>query len=633
MEKIIKISIGSLVLLILSITAFGGRLFAQEENRAVRTFPLTGVEVVCTKNRNPETGQITGSVKDLQGNPVNLQELEARERAAREAVYGKFDPTLYESLQTAARDERIEVAIWIKGPKVQPFGRKPAADDEQRAAELAEVKARHLQNAQGVISRLQLLGYAGEPDELSPLVFVKLPPEAIHEIAKHPDVVVIYGAIAAQPRIDYATTTERTPFIWQRGNTGSGVKVAVHEGRGVMDGNPYLHNDIHAVTHWDAADKDKNYHPTCVAGVIASTHDTHKGEAYETPEILSANFHYGSPQADITSAMSWAINNGARAINMSWGNCTNGAQDWLSRYVDYIVKSQNVSIVVAVANSSNCGNHHIHSPELAWNCIGVGNFDDQNNADWSDDALSGSSVYINPISDHDDFEKPDIVAVGTDINCTDSEASPWIGPHNGTSFAAPSVTGLAALLYTRHSYTSYWNEAVKATILASAFHNIDGPSIPDYQDDYDDKDGAGAVVKVIADNAAIHNQWITASLEPADFSSDGYIDYSGVIQAQAGDKIRVALCWDSDAASDYSTDVLNADLDLAVLNPSNSQIAHGWSWDNSVEMVEFTASVTGDYTIRVYRYRFDAGTDTYMGVAWAKEIETSTPCFMAPTIQ
>ena len=95
----------------------------------------------------------------------------------------------------------------------------------------------------------------------------------------------------------------------------------------------------------------------------------------------------------------------------------------------------------------------------------------------------------------------------------------------------------------------------------------------------------------------------------------------------------MVLCWDSDASSDYTTDVLNADLDVAVLNPSNVQIAYGWSWDNSVEMVEFTASVTGNYTIRVSRYRFDAGTDTYMGVAWAKEIDTSKPCLEAPTIR
>lgn len=633
MEKIGKPSIGCLICLVLFSAAFAGKLFAQEMNWSIRKFPLIGVEVQCTKVLDPVTGEIYGGAEDLQGRSVDLQELEARERKAREALYGKLDPKLHESLQTAARDELIEVAIWLKAPQIQPMGRTPGGEEEQRVAELAGVKASHLQNAQGVLSRLQALGVAGKADDLSPLVFGTLSPQTIQEVAKHPGVVAIYGAIVAQPRIDYATTTERTPFVWQRGNTGSGMKVAVHEGRGVMDGNPYLHNDIHAVTHWDTANKDKNYHPTCVAGVIASTHDTHKGEAYETPEILSANFHYGSPQADITSAMSWAISNGARAINMSWGNCTDGSQDWLSRYVDYITKNQNVSIVVAIANSSNCSDFNIHSPELAWNCIGVGNFNDQNNADWSDDALSGSSVYINPISDHSDFEKPDVVAVGTAVNCTDREAAPWIGPHNGTSFAAPSVTGLAALLYTRHSYGTYWNEAVKATILASAFHNIDGPSIPDYHDDYDDKDGAGAVVKVIADNVAIHNQWRTASLVPADFDPDGYIDYPGVIQAQAGDKIRVALCWDSDASSDYATDVLNADLDVAVLNPSNALIASGWSWDNSVEMVEFTASVAGAYTIRVSRYRFDAGTDTYMGLAWAKEIDTATPCLEAPTVQ
>jgi hypothetical protein len=81
----------------------------------------------------------------------------------------------------------------------------------------------------------------------------------------------------------------------------------------------------------------------------------------------------------------------------------------------------------------------------------------------------------------------------------------------------------------------------------------------------------------------------------------------------AGQRLKAALVWDSNPSSDYSTDALDADLDLFVQGPGVSQ--RSASWDNSYEVVDFTVPATGYYTIKIRKWRFD-GTSEYVAVAW-----------------
>jgi hypothetical protein len=81
----------------------------------------------------------------------------------------------------------------------------------------------------------------------------------------------------------------------------------------------------------------------------------------------------------------------------------------------------------------------------------------------------------------------------------------------------------------------------------------------------------------------------------------------------------VAIGWDSTTDSATSTtapttDVLKADLDLVVNNPSGSYVSGSSSFDNSYEITEFTAPSTGTYSAKVNAYRFD-GDYEYLGFA------------------
>ena len=70
--------------------------------------------------------------------------------------------------------------------------------------------------------------------------------------------------------------------------------------------------------------------------------------------------------------------------------------------------------------------------------------------------------------------------------------------------------------------------------------------------------------------------------------------------------------------------MLNADLDLQVLDPSNTVVAASSSFQNSSEVVDFTPSVTGTYTLRVHSFRFDSGTSTFYGLAWNPDAAKQT---------
>jgi len=58
-----------------------------------------------------------------------------------------------------------------------------------------------------------------------------------------------------------------------------------------------------------------------------------------------------------------------------------------------------------------------------------------------------------------------------------------------------------------------------------------------------------------------------------------------------------------------------ADLDLVVFNPSGGFVTNSNSWDNNYEIVEFTASTTGNYNIRLDKSRFD-GSSERVGFAY-----------------
>ncbi|HEX6043973.1 MAG TPA: hypothetical protein VFZ22_05745 [Pyrinomonadaceae bacterium] len=113
--------------------------------------------------------------------------------------------------------------------------------------------------------------------------------------------------------------------------------------------------------------------------------------------------------------------------------------------------------------------------------------------------------------------------------------------------------------------------------------------------------------------SVINNRFRWRSVYASDFDAnrDITIDMGWV---NAGQRVKVALVWDSNPTSDYLNDPLNADLDLYVYGPN--QVQYSVSWDNSYEVVDFTPTTSGSFQIKVKNFRFDGGLE-YFAVAWS----------------
>jgi len=295
--------------------------------------------------------------------------------------------------------------------------------------------------------------------------------------------------------------------------------------------------------------------------------------------------------SEANAATGWAAAQGASVINQSYGSVTSGALDILSWYDDYIVSHYFASITPSAGNidPNTPGSDFVQNPAIAYNVIGVGAFSHNNNADWFDDAIATYSAFKNPISSHGDREKPDVAAPGnvTTLRETFNPGSTWLFAWSGTSFAAPHTAGTAALLMNKKPSLKIYPETVKAIIMASAVHNLEGSRR------LSDKDGAGGIQAKAAYDV-VANGWHSAS-----WVSNGCADLSNApaLFATAGQTVRVVISWlvpiDSSLIS-YTF----ADADLTVTSPSQSQTWTSASFDNSFEIVEFTAPQTGVYTVQ-----------------------------------
>jgi hypothetical protein len=251
----------------------------------------------------------------------------------------------------------------------------------------------------------------------------------------------------------------------------------------------------------------------------------------------------------------------------------------------------------------------VNSVASGYNTIAVGNYNDSGTVSPLDNSMWSTSSFEDPISLHGDREKPEVAAPGVNIKTT--LMSPNFSCDNGeigsgTSFSAPMVAGLAADLMQAQPGLRVFPESLKALILAGATDNIEGGvALSEY-------DGAGGVNAMSSYTSAINNRYRWRSVVAGDFDAnrDITIDMGWV---NAGQRVKVALVWDSNPTSDYLNDPLNADLDLYVYGPTQYQ--YSVSWDNSYEVVDFTAASSGNFVIKVKNFRFD-GFNEYLSVAW-----------------
>ncbi|HEY2298019.1 MAG TPA: type VII secretion-associated serine protease mycosin [Jatrophihabitans sp.] len=281
------------------------------------------------------------------------------------------------------------------------------------------------------------------------------------------------GVSWAQPQLDYTS-------LWSMANRGTGQTVAVID-TGI---NPVsalgdrLHAGLDLVVSGGDGRSDCDGHGTVVAGIIAAAPDHTTGFAGVAPgaqllSIRQSSLDYGIENAkqsasqnvagttgSLAAAIDYAVGTSAKIINISEDSCRpgNAGPDAGSRAVAAAVRravAADVVIVAAAGNvdsSSDCKTQNtpglapatIPVPAGLPGVLSVGAVDRAGRpagfslaGPWLDVAAPGTDIVsTNPL-------------VGTSGQINRFLTSSGVSPIQGTSFAAPYVAGLVALVRAR----------------------------------------------------------------------------------------------------------------------------------------------------------------------------------------
>ena len=205
------------------------------------------------------------------------------------------------------------------------------------------------------------------------------------------------------------------------------------------------------------------YHSTEVAGLLASNRENAigiKGISNKIKVMPLALSSYGDEHdKDIALAIRYAVDNGAKVINMSFGKLLSMHHDWVLDAIRYaeekdvlIVSSAgNGGMEVKLENMYYPNNRNISGKEVSSNFIKVGA-----TTSFADEKLVASFSNYSK-------EFVDVFAPGAKIYTTFPDNNYKFD--SGTSLAAPIVSGIAALI--RSHYPKLTAAQVKQIILES----------------------------------------------------------------------------------------------------------------------------------------------------------------------
>ncbi|MEZ4446995.1 MAG: S8 family serine peptidase [Polyangiaceae bacterium] len=580
------------------------------------------------------------------GEAMALEERLAIERERQVARCGKLDESLCAALDLAAEGDLLPVDVWFVHAE-KDVDRSLAARSPERfqAALDARAKARRTVGervARGLDKHLGRRAFTVA--ELAPVLTAELTPREIRLIAKTPEVgQVMLGGM--DPVEDLAGSQSLSNWTPASHRDGTNVRVGILE-----TGRPDVTTQLPSMTIRDTSGSTSS-HARLVTGIVANTSTT-PGYANASSLYIGNRVSGDTDIADID----WAVSNGTSVHNQSWHFTPERTATTLSardRYLDYVTRANAKFFATAASNADD--RNVVHK---GYNIVTVGSayangaIVDGNVP--SSETCGLSSSYVSSWRNGVPQELPHITADGGCITA--------VGTTNaGTSFAAPAVTGMAAGLAEVDSTLNYWPEALKAIFLASptqiATQTPDGcpwryrRNASGSCSLLDGRDGTGLVngyqAELIAGNRSsgfgpdrrgFDYGYITkSSFDTSSFllNTKHYAEGSGFC-GYSGERLRVALAWDSDAScttgsSSSCSDNLDMDLDLRVYEePGGYLVGQSATTVNSYEHVDIpirgpfshcTPSGTDWYyrvEVRLANYASVSSSEaTYYGLAWS----------------
>lgn len=361
----------------------------------------------------------------------------------------KLHGALAMSMEQAAQDEMLPVIV-----RLRPTLRA----DSEEANYLTQMAA----------------GPAKYRYSLVPAIAIEATAKQIEQLTDNPTVDRIWPDLPVHTMLDVSVPMVQAPMVWDAGFTGQDVIVAIVD-TGIDIQHPDFEGRIADTTDYtgQGAD-DNNGHGTHVASIAAGSGAASDGKyrgVAPGATIIAAKVLGGDgsgSQSDVMAGIEWAVQKGARVINLSLGGPPTpcDGSDALSELTDAAVDA-GVVVCVAAGNSGP-GQLTVGSPGCAHKVITVGATVSDPNTDY-DEIASFSSR--GPTADG--RRKPDLALPGVDIiaaraggTSLGNVVNDYYTSLSGTSMATPHATGIAALLLSANSGLN--PEQVKRRIVAGA---------------------------------------------------------------------------------------------------------------------------------------------------------------------
>ncbi|MFO7872012.1 MAG: S8 family serine peptidase [Candidatus Undinarchaeales archaeon] len=388
-----------------------------------------------------------------------------------------------------------------------------------------------------------------------------------------------------------ADTVQHSPYFLN----GSGITVAL------WDEGYANHTDFNdRATVGDPGEGSTGDHATHVAGTIlgnGSNSTAHGGAARQwkgmAPNATLLTYEWPGSEDEIYDESNDSVDKGAIISHNSWkvnflAICDWGNYNSWSRAYDDIVNgynttnSQKFTVVFSGGNErgsssdSQCNKadspypyNTTPIPSTAKNIIAVGAVNSNDN----------SMTSFSSFGPTDDGRlKPEVVAPGEqqggDNGITSTYPTGTYAITQGTSQAAPVVSGISTLMYKEYNTTHLqypWPSTVKAVLIHTALDlNETGP---DYATGYGIVNATRAIDLIRVDNASNKSEYISER----NVSNTGNRSYTFIFN---GTELKISLAWDDYPGAPSASKELVNDLDLVVIAPNGSRM-YPWTLNKS----------------------------------------------------
>ncbi|MCF8713569.1 S8 family serine peptidase [Joostella atrarenae] len=277
------------------------------------------------------------------------------------------------------------------------------------------------------------------------------------------------------------------------------------DGRSIVGDNPDDLTDIGYGNNDVIGDKDHAKHGTHVSGIIAAERNNNVGMdgVADHVKIMAVRTVPNGDEydKDVALAIRYAVDNGAKVINGSFGKYYSPHKEWVWDAIKYAA-SKDVLIIKAAGNESlDLDENNVYP-----------NDNENNTAEIADNFLTvGALNYTygpEMVATFSNFGKDnvDVFAPGTKIwSTTPNNGYEFL---QGTSMAAPAVAGVAALI--RAYYPKLKAEEVKQIIMQSGLTSTTNVILggnPNYKKPFTEASKSGKMVNlynamILADKVA-----------------------------------------------------------------------------------------------------------------------------------